>query len=398
MTMKRSVIADEQIRDACRRGRLHVEVGGTDIVTAQAKDTAQRLNIQLIDRPMEKTPFVQTDPITASRRTLYRRNPKWIPPVRVNDEPVRLLSKLAIIGCGGVGSHLAHLIGLRKVSREACLIDILPGAAESLALDLQHSRGITRSSTEFKGSTSLQSVADSDVVVVTAGRPRTPGMSRSDLAEVNGRVIRGIGETLAQIAPKSVVIVVSNPVDEMSALMLEVTQFPRERVLGMAGTLDGARFRQSLAVAAGVSVADVEAMSLGSHGDEMIPISSRATIKDRPLSEYLNEEVIESCRVATVGAGAEVVALKKTGSATLAPAHATLELVEYMCGIRTGTVAVSVLLKGEFGISDAVLSVPCRLGVGGVTEIVELQLSNQEIDELRQAAQAVSTRIGVAQS
>ena len=392
--LRRTVISDEQVRDAHRRGRLRLEIGSNDIVTAQAQETAQRLKIDLVDRPLERAPVCKTDATTASRRALYRRNPAWMPPDRVAEQPGRIIFKLAIVGTGGVGSHLAHLVSIRKLAREVSLIDILPGAAESLALDLQHARGITRSLTEFSGSTSMQQASDADVVVVTAGRPRTPGMSRSDLSEVNGRVIRNIGETLAQIASDSVIIVVSNPVDEMTALMLEATQFPRERVIGMAGTLDGARFRYAIAKSAGVPVADVEAMSLGSHGDEMVPVSSRATIRERPLHEFMSEETIDSCRIETVEGGAAVVELKKTGSATFAPVHATLELLEYMCAVRSGAVAASICLKGEYGITDVVLSVPCKLGIQGVTDVVEVQLSDSESNELMRAAQAIRARTG----
>ncbi len=394
MNFKRTVIAEEQVRDAFRRGRRIISLKVGDIVTAQAQDTAARLNIKLLDQPPLSPPPVQTDGVTAARRALYRRNPGWSAPNIVNLPRGKKLSKLTLIGAGGVGTHLAHLTANEQIADLVSIVDILPGAAQSLALDLQHTSGITRSGTVVHGGTSLGLAADADVVVVSAGRPRTPGMDRSDLYRINARIIQGIGESLTTNAPNAVVIVVTNPVDEMTSLMLDVTGFARQKVIGMAGTLDGARFRQALAQSAGVPVADVDAIVLGSHGNEMVPISSRATIKERPLNEFLNEQTIEKCRKLTIDGGAAVVRLRKTGSATLAPAHATLELILHLCGYRNGTVPASVRLNGEYGIFDSVLAAPCKLAMDGVAEIVELSLSDTELKELRQAGEAIRQRLG----
>ncbi len=396
MNSRRTVIAEEQVRDAHRRGRLAISIRAGDIVTAQALDTAERLNIKWLDHPSDSPPPIQTDGAAAARRALYRRHPGWTPRTPIQSNHARRLTKLALIGAGGVGSHLAHLAANREIAETISIIDILPGAAESIALDLSHASGITGSSTRLCGGTDLKLAADAQVAVVTAGRPRTPGMKRSDLHRINARVIQGIGEALAGSAPDAVVIVVSNPVDEMTAAMLEATGFERKKVMGMAGTLDGARFRAALAHAAGVPVADVCAMSLGSHGDEMVPISSKATVQERPLGDFLSEETIESCRQATIDGGAAVVRLRKTGSATLAPAHATLELILHMCGHRNGAVPVSVRLKGEYGIEDSVVAVPCILGMSGVSEIVELSLTESELRQLRRAASAIRGRLDLA--
>ncbi len=396
MNRRSSVIADELVRDAFQRGRLHIDIAPGDIITAQARETADRLGIQLLNKPSEQPVPYRTDGTTAARRVMYRHHPGWEPPTRVPYKRPRKISNLALIGAGGVGSHLIHLVTDRQVASEISLIDILPGAAEAIALDLQHASGITGSGTRLRGGTEMSLAADADVIVVTAGRPRTPGMSRSDLQEVNARVIRGIAESISAIAPNSTVIVVSNPVDEMTSLMLDITGFARARVIGMAGTLDSARFRDALAQAAGVAVEDVSAITLGSHGDEMVPIASKATIRGRPLREFLSDETIEQCRQKTIGAGAAVVSLRKTGSATLAPAHATMELIEHMCGARTGLVPASVRLVGEYGIKDTVLGVPCRLGMSGVVEVTELQLTDTETAELQQAAEAIRARIGSA--
>ena len=180
------------------------------------------------------------------------------------------------------------------------------------------------------------------IVIVTAGRARAPGMSRADLIDTNARVIRAAGEAIKSGAPDAIVIVVTNPLDEMTYEMLRETEFPRERVLGMAGTLDSGRFRNALAVAAGVDPADVQAMTLGSHGDEMAPITSQAKIKGRSLDKFLNADQIEACVKDAVTGGGQVVALKKSGSATIAPAHATIELMDHIRSARSGPVPVSV--------------------------------------------------------
>ena len=305
----------------------------------------------------------------------------------------RKLDKLAIVGVGGVGANIAHLCVSQGLARQVALVDVLPGLAESTALDLEHARGSTRTSVSVSGSETMNLLADSDLIVVTAGQPRTPGMSRSDLIEVNSRIIRSIGTAIADLAAQSIVIVVSNPLDEMTHLMLQATGFPRERVLGMAGTLDSARFRNALAQAAGVDAADVEAIALGSHGDEMVPIVSKATIRERPLTDFLNREQIQACRDQTIAAGGAVVALRKKGSATIAPAHATVELINHIRGAIAGSVPVSVLLEGEYEIEDTVLGVPCVLGRTGILEIVEISLSADELAELQEAAGAVRSRL-----
>ena len=390
--MTRAVIANEQVVDAHRRGRQYLEIRASDIITAQARDTAAQLNIQLLDHPVEKPAIYRSDATTAMRRVLYRRSPAWEPPQRVRMDNPRKLDKLAIVGVGGVGMNVAHLCANHDIADQLALVDVLPGLAESTALDLQHARGSTRGSLEISGGESMRLMADADLIVATAGQPRTPGMSRAELITVNERIIRGIGERIAESAPNAVVITVSNPLDEMTHLMLQATGFPRERVLGMAGTLDSSRFRNALAKAAGVQTADVEAITLGSHGDEMVPIVSKATIRERPITDFLSPTQIDDCRAETIAAGAAVVALRKRGSATIAPAHATIELIDHLRGALAGPVPVSVMLNGEYGIHDTVLGVPCVLGATGVLDIVELPLSEDELAALHAAATAVQGR------
>ena len=388
------VIGADAIEDARQRGRLIVEVMPGDIVTALARESAERLGLKLVDGPVEMPAPVRTDGATSMRRTLYRRAPKWQAPSRA-PRKARRLGKLALIGAGGVGCNIAHLAAMADMAEEIALIDIAPGMAAATALDLNHTSGITGASGRCIGGETLDMVSGAEVVVVTAGRARSPGMTRADLIDVNARVIRQAGEAIRSEAPNAVVIVVTNPLDEMTVEMLRATGFPRDRVLGMAGTLDSSRFRNALAQAAGVSPADVEAITLGSHGEEMAPIPSRATIKGRPLDVFLSEDQIAACVKDAITGGGQVVALKKSGSATIAPAHATIELIDYMRGARTGPVPVSVMLNGEYGITGVVLGVPAHLGQGGLIKVEELRLTQAENDALKAAAEAIRLRLGL---
>lgn len=388
------VIGADAVEDARQRGRLILEVLPGDIVTAMARETAERLGIKLVDGPVEMPAPPRTDGAAALRRGLYRRSAKWQAPSRAPSK-ARRLGKLALVGAGGVGGTVAHLASMRDMAEETALIDITPGLAAAMALDLNHTRGMTGASGRCLGGESLDLVAGAEIVVVTAGRARGPGMTRADLIDVNARVIRAAGEAIRLSAPDAVVIVVTNPLDEMTFEMLGATGFPRERVLGMAGTLDSARFRNALALAAGVDPADVEAIALGSHGDEMAPIPSRATIKGRPLEVFLSPDQIAACVQDAVTGGGQVVALKKTGSATLAPAHATLELIDHIRGARSGAVPVSVMLQGEYGIDGVVLGVPAHLGAKGLVQVEQYHLPEAEQAALSGAADAIRARLGL---
>ncbi len=388
------VIGSEAVEDARRRGRIVFEVLPDDIVTALARETAERVGITLVDGPLEKPQPPRTDAAVSMQRALYRRSPKWVAPVR-EKRKARRLGKLALIGAGGVGGNVAHLAAMQDIADEIALIDIAPGMAAATALDLNHTSGITGARARCVGGESLDLVAGAEVVVVTAGRARRPGMSRADLIDVNARVIRQAAEAIRSAAPDAIVIVVTNPLDEMTVEMLRATGFPRERVLGMAGTLDSSRFRNALAMAAGVVPADVEAFTLGSHGDEMAPIPSRARIKGRALDVFLSPDQIEACVQDAVTGGGQVVALKKSGSATIAPAHASIELIDHIRGASTGPVPVSVMLQGEYGIDGVVLGVPAHLGSSGLVEVEELRLTDQEQAALQKAADAIRSRLGL---
>ncbi|NOE26441.1 malate dehydrogenase [Ruegeria sp. HKCCD6157] len=388
------VIGSDAVEDARRRGRIVFEVLPGDIVTALARETAERVGIALVDGPLERPKPPRTDGAVSMRRVLYRRSPKWVAPSR-SPRKARRLGKLALIGAGGVGGNVAHLAAMADMADEIALIDITPGLAASTALDLNHTSGITGARARCVGGEAMDLVAGADVVVVTAGRARRPGMTRADLIDVNARVIRQSAEAIRSAAPNAIVIVVTNPLDEMTVEMLRATGFPREQVLGMAGTLDSSRFRNALAMAAGVTPADVEAFTLGSHGDEMAPIPSRARIKGRPLDVFLTREQIEACVQDAITGGGQVVALRKSGSATIAPAHASIELIDHIRGARTGPVPVSVMLHGEYGIDGVVLGVPAHLGAGGLVEVEELRLTAEENAALQNAAEAIRLRLGL---
>ncbi len=388
------VIGTDTVEDARRRSRLIVEVMPGDIVTALARESAERFGLKLVDGPVEMPAPVRTDGATSMRRTLYRRAPKWQAPAR-RPRKARQLGKLALIGAGGVGGNIAHLAAMADMAQEIALIDIAPGLAAATALDLNHASGITGAAGRCLGGETLDLVAGAEVVVVTAGRARGPGMTRADLIDVNARVIRAAGEAIRSEAPDAVVIVVTNPLDEMTVKMLRATGFPRERVLGMAGTLDSSRFRHALARAAGVDPADVDAITLGSHGEEMAPIPSRATIKGRPLEVFLSTDQIETCVQDAITGGGQVVALKKMGSATIAPAHASIELIDHMRDARSGPVPVSVMLEGEYGIEGVVLGVPAHLGARGFVKVEELRLTDSETAGLHAAAEAIRARLGL---
>ena len=396
MTRSPRVIGAEHITDARRRGRQVMEILPGDIVTQLAREAAENSRITLIDGPLEKPTIRQIDGAIALQRGLYRRSPKWIAPKPSQGKSPSAISRLALIGAGGVGLNIAHLVANRGIANEVALIDVAPGVAAAVALDLTHASGITRSGAHVQGGTDLSLITNAQVVVITAGRPRSPGMSRADLMTINRRIIQSISESIRIHAPDSIVIVVTNPLDEMTMTVLEATGFPYHRVLGMAGTLDSSRFRWSLAQKAGVPVSDVEAVMLGSHGGEMVPIVSTALIRNKPITTVLSDDEIQECVETTVRGGESVVALRKTGSAPLAPAHAVCELLDAIRGARPGAVPVSVMLKGSYGIHDVVLGVPCILDGNGLREVIELPITDEEQVLLTAAAESVRIRLDQA--
>lgn len=297
--------------------------------------------------------------------------------------------KITVVGAGNYGSLTAQRIAEADYADELVLVDIIDGLPQGLALDMNQSRPIERFETDIVGTNNYGETQDSDIVVVTAGKPRQPGMSRMDLLNDNAEIVGGIAREIAESSPQAVAIVVSNPLDEMTALFQRASGFPTSRVMGQAGMLDTARFQEKIATAAGVSSLTVEALTLGSHGDTMVPVPSECTIEGKPLTDMLSPEVIDQVIEATRGGGAEVIALLKSGSAYIAPSSAAARMVRAVAKDEGVVLPVCAWLDGEFGLSDVYLGVPAKLDRGGVAEVVELDLEDQERSELEQAAEAV---------
>jgi malate dehydrogenase len=306
--------------------------------------------------------------------------------------------KVTVVGAGFYGSTTAQRLAEYDVFETVVLTDIIEGKPEGLALDLNQSRPIEGFETRVVGVTTgpagegYEAIEGSDVVVITAGLPRKPGMSRMDLLGVNAKIVRGVAENIAKYAPNAVVIVVSNPLDEMTALAQLATGFPKQRVLGQAGVLDTARFTHFVAEELGVPVRSVKTLTLGSHGDTMVPVPSQCTVNGRPLAEVMAPEKIEELVVRTRNGGAEVVALLKTGSAYYAPSAAAARMAKAVAEDSGDVWPVCAWVDGEYGISGVYLGVLAKLGATGVRTVVETPLTDSEVAALREAAEAVRAK------
>jgi malate dehydrogenase len=302
------------------------------------------------------------------------------------------MAKVTVVGAGKYGSTTVQRLAEKDICDEVVMTDIVEGLPQGLALDMSQSRPIEGFETRVVGSNGYEETAGSDVVVITAGVPRKPGMSRMDLLETNAKIVGDVTRKVAEASPDAVLIVVSNPLDEMTALAAEVAGFPRERVMGQAGMLDTARFKHFLAEELGTSPSRVEAMTLGSHGDTMVPVPSMVKVDGKPLTEVAEAETIERLVQRTRDGGAEVVALLKSGSAYYAPSSAAAAMVEAVLGDTGEVMPVCAWVTGQYGIDGVYLGVPARLGRGGVTEVVELPLTDGELADLREAAEAVRSK------
>ena len=302
------------------------------------------------------------------------------------------MAKVTVVGAGKYGSTTVQRLAEKDICDEVVMTDIVEGLPQGLALDMNQSRPIEGFETRVVGSNGYEETAGSDVVVITAGVPRKPGMSRMDLLETNAKIVGDVTRKVAEASPDAVLIVVSNPLDEMTALAAEVAGFSRERVMGQAGMLDTARFKHFLAEELGTSPSRVEAMTLGSHGDTMVPVPSMVKVDGKPLTEVADAATIERLVQRTRDGGAEVVALLKSGSAYYAPSSAAAAMVEAVLGDTGEVMPVCAWVTGQYGIDGVYLGVPARLGRGGVTEVVELPLTDGELADLRGAAEAVRSK------
>jgi malate dehydrogenase len=300
--------------------------------------------------------------------------------------------KVTVVGAGFYGSTTAQRLAEADFLDEVVMVDIIEDRPQGLALDMMQSRSLEGFETRVVGANDYGPTEGSDVCVITAGLPRKPGMSRMDLLEVNAGIVGGVTRELVERSPDTVLVVVSNPLDEMTYLAAEVSGLPRSRVMGQAGMLDTARFKHFVAERFGVPAVEVEAITLGSHGDTMVPVPSLVTVAGKPLTEIADEGTVEDLVARTRDGGAEIVGLLKTGSAYLAPSSAAARMVEAVLQDSSEVMPVCAWVQGQFGISDVYLGVPARLGRGGVEEIVELPLADAEVAALQEAAEAVRAK------
>jgi malate dehydrogenase len=300
--------------------------------------------------------------------------------------------KITVVGSGFVGQTTAMRVLQKGLADEVVLTDIVEGLPQGLALDLMESSPIERFEPNIAGTNDYADAAGSDVVVITAGFPRQPGMSRMDLLGKNAAIMKDVIGKIAPTSPDAIVIVVTNPLDEMTFLAAEASGFPKERVMGMAGVLDSARLRYFIAEELGVSPLVVEAMTLGSHGDAMIALPRHATVDGRPLPELVDEPTLDRLFQRTRDGGAEIVALLKKGSAYYAPSASITQMVAAIANDTHEVLPVCAWATGQYGIDDVYVGVPAKLGRGGVEEIVELDLNDDELSALRSAAEGIRAK------
>jgi malate dehydrogenase len=296
--------------------------------------------------------------------------------------------KLSVIGAGFVGSTCAHWAAQKELG-DVVLVDINDGAAKGKALDLFEASPVENFDAWITGTADYKDTADSDVVIITAGIPRKPGMSRDDLLATNAKIVKECCKGIKQYSPNATVIVVSNPLDAMAYVAMKELGFPRERVIGMAGVLDGARFRSFIAEELKVSVKDVHAFVLGGHGDTMVPMPRHCSVGGVPLTEMMSKERLEALVTRTRNGGAEIVGLLKTGPAYYAPSASAVQMAEAILRDQKRVLPCAAFLKGEYGIKDLFIGVVCVLGGGGMEKVVEIELNQTERAGLENSTKAV---------
>jgi malate dehydrogenase len=302
------------------------------------------------------------------------------------------IRRVTVVGAGNVGSNTARRIAEKNLSDEVVMTDIVEGLPQGLALDINQSAPVERFETRVVGTNDYADTAGSDVVVITAGLPRKPGMSRMDLLDANSEIVGGVTEQIANHSPDTIIIVVSNPLDEMTYLASLVSEFPKQRVMGMAGVLDSSRLRYFIAEKLNVAPASVDAITLGSHGDQMVALPRHATVEGKPLPELVDEKGLEDLFQRTRDGGAEIVGYLKKGSAFYAPSTSAAAMVNAILGNTGEVLPTCAWTSGEYGIKNVYLGVPAKLGRNGVEQIVELELNADEQAKLTEAAEAIRTK------
>jgi malate dehydrogenase len=300
-----------------------------------------------------------------------------------------MLEKVTVVGAGNVGATTAQRLAEKELARTVVLVDVIEGVPQGKGLDQWQSAPIEGFDTRVVGANDYAPAAGSELVVVTAGIARKPGMSRDDLVRTNADIVKQVSQQIRQHCPKAIVVVVSNPLDVMCWVTKEVTGFPRERVVGMAGVLDTARYRAFLAEALDVSVEDIQAMVLGGHGDTMVPLVSYTTVSGIPVRQLLDQATLDKIVDRTRNGGAEIVAFLKTGSAYYAPSSATAQMVEAIVRDKKRILPCAAWLQGEYGLSGMYCGVPVKLGRAGLEKIFEVELTSQERAALQKSAEAV---------
>jgi malate dehydrogenase len=300
-----------------------------------------------------------------------------------------MLQKITVVGAGNVGATAAQRLAEKNLARTVVMVDVVEGVPQGKALDQWQSAPVEGFDTRVVGSNGYDAAADSDIFVVTAGIARKPGMSRDDLVKTNAGIVASVSGEIKRVAPRSVIVMVSNPLDAMCYVAMRTTGFPRERVIGMAGVLDTARYRAFLAEALNVSVQDIQAMVLGGHGDTMVPLISYTTVSGIPISQLMPRDKLDPIVTRTRNGGAEIVGFLKTGSAYYAPSAAAVQMVEAIALDKKRILPCSAWLEGEYGLKDVFCGVPCRLGRGGLEQIVPIELSAEEKAELHKSAENV---------
>ncbi len=296
--------------------------------------------------------------------------------------------KITVIGAGHVGEHVAQRLSHLELG-DIVLVDIIEGMPQGKGLDMYEANPVYGFDSIITGTNSYEDTKDSDLIILTAGVPRKPGMSRDDLVNTNSEIVKSCAQEIKKTSPKAIVIVVSNPLDVMAYVTKAVTGFPKSKVMGMAGILDTARFRAFISMELNVSVASVQALVLGGHGDSMVPLPRYSTVGGIPITELISQERIDAIVERTRKGGGEIVKLLKTGSAYYAPADAVVEMAESILKGKNKVLPCATYLEGEYGINGVFVGVPVKLGINGIEEIFEIKLDTSESEALKKSANAV---------
>ncbi len=301
--------------------------------------------------------------------------------------------KVTIVGAGNVGATTAHILANKELANEIVLVDIVEGIPQGKALDMYSAMPVERTDTRITGTNGYDETKDSDLVIITAGLPRKPGMSRDDLLAKNTDIVKSVTEQVVAQSPDSILIIVSNPLDVMTYVAYKTSGFEKNRVMGMAGVLDSARFRTFISMELNVSVEDISAFVLGGHGDSMVPLPRYSTVAGIPLPDLLDKETIDRLVQRTRDGGIEIVNYLKTGSAYYAPSSSTIEMAEAIIKDKKRILPCAVWLEGEYNLHDVMVGVPVKLGKNGIEEIVQIKLNPDEQEALNKSASGVKANM-----